>query len=76
MRVDGQAEGIATVSKGRRIGRQGPAWRRAEAYGCDMTLIADNLRRPPSERIKAHQQALKTAIMLQRAMRMREGRHV
>jgi len=48
--------------------KAGPAWRAAEAYGCDMSLIEDNLRRTPIERLRAHNRALETILILRKAM--------
>ena len=45
----------------------GPAWRAAEEYGLDMTLVADAIRRPVIERIEQHQAALDTLLMLRGA---------
>lgn len=45
----------------------GPAWRAAEEYGLDMSLVVDSLRRPVSERIRLHQGALDTLLMLRKA---------
>ena len=49
--------------------KAGPAWRAAEAYGSDMSLIEDNLRRTPLERIRALGHALQTILALRQAMR-------
>jgi hypothetical protein len=45
----------------------GPCWRAAEAYGIDMTLIDQNLRRTPEERVHAHQMALELKLALREA---------
>ena len=55
--------------------KQTSAWKLAEEYGCDMSLLEDNLRKTPSERIKSHQRALNTALMLRKAMEKRHARH-
>jgi hypothetical protein len=47
----------------------GKAWKRAEQYGFDMSLIEANLRRTPWERIRQHDRALATALALKQAMR-------
>ena len=43
---------------------EGPAWKAACEYGCDMSIIEDNLRKTPAERIRAHAAALNTLLML------------
>lgn len=50
-----------------------PAWRAAEAYGFDMSLIEANLRRTPAERIRAHARALALAIALRQQMKNRRA---
>ena len=50
------------------------AWKVAEAYGCDMSLIESNLRKTPQERIRAHSRALATATTLRAAMEKRHAR--
>ena len=45
----------------------GPAWRAAEAFGLDMSLVADAIRRPVWQRIEQHQAALDTLLMLRAA---------
>lgn len=45
----------------------GPAWRAAEDYGLDMSLVADSLRKTAWERIQEHQSALDLALMLRKA---------
>ncbi|MCK5529495.1 MAG: hypothetical protein KAI74_07405 [Kiritimatiellae bacterium] len=54
--------------------KQTSAWMLAEEYGCDMSLLETNLRKSPSERIKAHQHALNTALMLRKAMEKHHAR--
>jgi len=49
------------------------AWNMAAKNGCDMSLLEDNLRKTPGERIKTHQRALNTAIMLREAMEKRHA---
>jgi len=51
----------------------GPAWRAAEAYGIDMSLVEACLRRTPAERIRVHCRALATALALREAMRKRDA---
>ena len=43
------------------------AWAAAAAYGCDMNLLEISLRRTPTERIRAHQDALSLFEALQAA---------
>jgi hypothetical protein len=50
------------------------AWKAAEAYGCDMSLIEANLRKTPQERIAAHERALAAATALRRTMEKRRGK--
>jgi hypothetical protein len=52
---------------------QSKAWRAAERYGCDMSLIEINLRKTPQERIRAHARALRLAQALRKAMENRRG---
>ena len=51
----------------------GPAWKAAEAYGCDMSLIEVNLGKTPCERIRAHDRALAMALALRAAMDRRRA---
>jgi hypothetical protein len=39
-------------------------------YGIDISILIDNLKRSPAERIKRHQIALNTAIKLRKAKRI------
>ena len=45
----------------------GPAWKEAEAAGFDMSLVEENLRMTPWERLLDHGRALRNAEMLQAA---------
>lgn len=54
----------------------GPFWKtddgrtasqRAEAYGIDLTLITENMRLTPEQRLDQHQAALELASALQKA---------
>jgi hypothetical protein len=47
------------------------AWEEAEAEGIDMSLIEDNLRKTPLERIREHDRALRLALKLRKAMQER-----
>jgi len=47
------------------------AWEKAEAEGMDMSLVADNLRKTPLERVREHDRALRLALKLRKAMRER-----
>ena len=44
------------------------AWDSAAEYGFDMSLIEENLRKTPAQRIAAHQMALDTALSLKTAV--------
>jgi hypothetical protein len=44
------------------------AWKIAEAYGFDMSLIEANLRRTPAERIRAHARVLALALALRQQL--------
>jgi lipopolysaccharide biosynthesis protein len=50
------------------------AWRAAEKVGYDMSLVESNLRKTPYERIRAHNRALATAVMLRQAMEQQRAR--
>ena len=52
----------------------GPAWKEVEAAGFDMSLVEENLRMTPWERIVQHDRALRTAIMLREALEKQNGR--
>ncbi len=43
------------------------AIKRAEEYGIDITLLIENLRRPPTERLQRHQAMLEFVEELRRA---------
>ncbi|MGH9315901.1 MAG: hypothetical protein ACRD1P_02175 [Thermoanaerobaculia bacterium] len=49
------------------------AWKAAEAYGFDMSLIEANLRRTPAERIRTHARALALALALRQQMKNRRA---
>ncbi len=42
----------------------GPAWREAHAYGFDMSLVEDALRKTPEERLDELQRALDMAFAI------------
>jgi hypothetical protein len=48
------------------------AWEEAEAEGMDMSLVEDNLRKSPLERIREHDRALRLALKLRKAMQERD----
>lgn len=50
------------------------AWDEAAAEGIDMSLIEDNLRKTPLQRIQAHDRALRLALKLRKAMQSRNER--
>jgi hypothetical protein len=54
--------------------RHADAWKAAEAYGCDMSLIEENLRKTPQERLRAHNQALKSLLAIREAAGKCHGR--
>jgi hypothetical protein len=45
-----------------------PAWRAAEAYGCDMDLLEESLSLPPAERLRLHMIALRRLEQLEAAL--------
>jgi hypothetical protein len=49
------------------------AWKAAEAYGFDMSLIEANLRRTPAERIRMHARTLALALTLRQQMKTRRA---
>ena len=44
--------------------------RAAIDYGIDISMLIENLKRTPTERIRRHQIALNTALMLRKAKRI------
>lgn len=52
---------------------KGPAWRAAEEYGIDMSLIESNLRKTPAERVRALSRAAATAFALREAKRKQDA---
>ena len=52
---------------------KGPAWRAAEDYGIDMSLIEANLRKTPAERIRANSLAVASDLALRKAVRNRNS---
>jgi len=60
---------VADVKRGLTDGANGKsAWNEAEAAGIDMSLLEANLRKTPSERIRAHDRALATTMALREAV--------
>ena len=49
------------------------AWKAAEAYGFDMSLIEANLRRTPAERIRLHARVLNLSVALRQQMKNRRA---
>jgi hypothetical protein len=45
----------------------GPAWRKACQYGFDMSLVEENLRLTPEQRLDRHQYALDMILELEGA---------
>ncbi len=54
--------------------KKGPAWRAAEAFGLDMSLVEANLELTPAERIHFQSRLMKFDQSLQRAMEASRGR--
>ncbi len=52
---------------------KGKAWRAAEAYGIDMSLVETNLRKTAAQRIRAHCRALRAALALRQAGKQQRG---
>lgn len=50
-----------------------PAEQRAEEYGIDLSLLEDNLRLSPLERLQRHDAALRFAMKLEQAMKEQYG---
>ena len=46
---------------------EGKAWRKAEQFGFDMSIIRNNLRLSPHERVVEHQKALEFYLTLKEA---------
>jgi hypothetical protein len=53
---------------------KGPAWRAAEEFGIDMSLVEDSLRKPVWRRIQEHRSALSLALKLRAAYEQQYGR--
>ena len=51
----------------------GPAWKAAEAYGFDMSLVEANLQRTVAQRIEDFERARAMALELWEAMRKKLG---
>jgi hypothetical protein len=54
-------------SQNKNVKRQKDAIQAANDYGIDVSMLADNLKRTPAERIRRHQIALNTAEKLRKA---------
>ena len=61
------ADKTAKIDMAPKAGRQPNEIRRAAEFGIDISMLIDNIRRSPSERIKRHQIALNTAEKLSKA---------
>ena len=48
----------------------GPAWRAACDYGFDMSLVEENLRLTPEQRIERHQSALNLVLQIEAARKV------
>lgn len=55
-------------------GHYATAWKRAEAYGMDMSLIRANLNLSVAERLRRHDVALWTMQALRAAVMERDGK--
>ena len=51
------------------LGPKGPAWKAAEDYGFDMSVVECSLRRTPAERLRDHARVLSMVARLRTAMR-------
>jgi hypothetical protein len=51
------------------------AWKRAEAFGIDVSLLEANLRRPGAERLRQHDAALQTITSLREAVEKKNAKH-
>lgn len=49
------------------------AWKRAEAYGIDMSLLESNLRHTVAERLRQHDAALQTLLALREAVKKKHA---
>jgi len=54
---------------------EGPCWQAARAWGCDMSLLEHNLKLTPDQRIRNHQRALRTVVLLRQAMEKHHAGH-
>lgn len=54
--------------------KKGPAWKAAEDYGFDMSIIESNLRRTPLQRIRAHDAALQAIRQLRESVEHSDAR--
>ncbi len=50
--------------------RRTDAIQAASDFGIDVSMLSDNLKRTPAERIKRHQAALNTVLKLRKASRI------
>ena len=46
-----------------------PTWKRAEAYGIDVSLLKANLKLTIAERLRRHDAALRTMLSLREAVK-------
>ncbi|MDD4735943.1 MAG: hypothetical protein PHP44_07545 [Kiritimatiellae bacterium] len=56
------------------LGQPGTDWKRAEAYGMDMSLIRANLNLSVAERLRRHDVALRTMMVLRASVMERDGK--
>ena len=52
---------------------RGPAWRSAEEYGLDMSLVESTLRRTPEQRIRLNEHSVAMVLELREAMKRRNA---
>jgi hypothetical protein len=52
---------------------RGPAWKAAEDYGFDMSIVEANLSKTPAERVRQHCEALELGLRLRKAMEEARG---
>ena len=53
---------------------KGPAWKAAEDYGFDMSIVEANLAKTPAERVRQHCEALELGMKLRKAMEEARGK--
>jgi len=61
------------MKKKRTLAPRGPAWKAAEAYGFDMSVVESNLRRTPEELVLMHDRIRRTIQECREALRKQNG---